>query len=39
MKKMLADAWINAGAKMKKEQILKGATMVKAVSPKKRRPS
>ena len=38
MKKMLADARINAGAKMKKEQTLKGVTMVKAISPKKRRP-
>lgn len=39
MKKMLADAWINANAKMKGEQTLKGATMVKAISPKKRRPA
>jgi hypothetical protein len=38
MKKMLADARINAGAKMKGEQTLKGATMVKAISAKKRRP-
>ena len=38
MKKMLADAWINANAKMKGEQTLKGVTMVKSISPKKRRP-
>jgi hypothetical protein len=38
MKKMLADAWINAGVKMTGKQTLKGATMVKAISAKKRRP-
>jgi hypothetical protein len=39
IKKMLADAWINAASKLKGEQTLKGATMVKSVSPKKRRPA
>lgn len=36
MKPMLADAWINAVSRMKGEQTLKGASIVKLISPKKR---